>query len=498
MLRMMIVDDEKIIRETIRDRIDWDAMGIQIIGVCKNGLEAYDMILDEYPDIVLTDIKMPGLSGLDLIRRITQAGQHTEFIILSGYADYEYTKVAMKYGIQRYLLKPCSEAEITEVVQEAKRQCFRRRAREDEQKQDFLLLKKLHESVVSNLLTESMSEAPDFARLQAQYERFLSFTNVSYEICILLTTCEEECQLVYKQARAFHEAQAPGIPLYALQADNMLYLAFESYDYDYTALDAFLANCAGCYSRNSFESLNALLPSIAKVVHTHKQMYLMTQSRKVKLWNRKALYQIAESFVETVRAAVPGGYQQAVDSLAQRLNTLRDAEAVRAVASSIFLTLSTGASEWRMPTNPMSFLTELGQCDDLEAVRTMTLEKLRAMEPKVGGSEFVDKIVVFVREHIADPELSLKNIAEQHLYMNVDYVSKKFLRSVGCKFSAFLARTRIETAMQLFANQPGISIFTVADAVGCGNNPQYFSQLFKKTAGMTPTEYVKSIGGSPL
>lgn len=69
-LRLIICDDERIIRETIRNLIDWDNLGIQIVGVCRDGIEAYDAIVDEYPDIVLTDIKMPGLSGLELIQKL--------------------------------------------------------------------------------------------------------------------------------------------------------------------------------------------------------------------------------------------------------------------------------------------------------------------------------------------------------------------------------------------------------------------------------------------
>lgn len=70
MLKLVIADDEKIIRETIRNFIDWQSIGIEVVGVCSNGVEAYETILDYYPDIVLTDIKMPGFSGLELVKRL--------------------------------------------------------------------------------------------------------------------------------------------------------------------------------------------------------------------------------------------------------------------------------------------------------------------------------------------------------------------------------------------------------------------------------------------
>ena len=118
MLRLIIVDDEKIIRETIHHLINWNSLGIEVVGVCKNGLEAYDAIIDEYPDIVLTDIKMPGLSGLELIEKLNQTHEQIHFIILSGYEEFDYAKQAMRYGVRHYLLKPCNEQQIITAVTE--------------------------------------------------------------------------------------------------------------------------------------------------------------------------------------------------------------------------------------------------------------------------------------------------------------------------------------------------------------------------------------------
>lgn len=125
MLRMLIVDDERAIREALRVFLDWNSLGIEVIGLYKNGAEAFDAMLDTYPDIVLTDVKMPGLSGIDLIARAYGAGMNTHFVILSGFAEFEFAKEAMKYGVRHYLLKPVSEEQMLSVMTEVRDDCLR-------------------------------------------------------------------------------------------------------------------------------------------------------------------------------------------------------------------------------------------------------------------------------------------------------------------------------------------------------------------------------------
>ena len=116
MYKLLIIDDEEDICRAIAALVDWNKLGICLIGICLDGVEGYHMILDEAPDIVLTDIEMPGISGLDLIERISTTNLQTEFVILSGYDQFEYAKRAMKCGVRHYLLKPCDEEQILDCM----------------------------------------------------------------------------------------------------------------------------------------------------------------------------------------------------------------------------------------------------------------------------------------------------------------------------------------------------------------------------------------------
>ena len=113
MLKVVIADDEARILSLIRLLPDWDALGIEVAGTAGNGLEALALIERERPDILITDIRMPGCQGLELIERARRTVPDIEIIIISGYAHFEYAQTAIKLGVGDYLLKPIKKDELT-------------------------------------------------------------------------------------------------------------------------------------------------------------------------------------------------------------------------------------------------------------------------------------------------------------------------------------------------------------------------------------------------
>lgn len=206
MLRLIIVDDEKIIRESIRSLIDWESLGIEVVGVCKNGLEAYDAILDSYPDIVLTDIKMPGLSGLELIEKLNDTRENIQFIILSGYSEFEYAKQAMRFGIRHYLLKPCNENQIIEAIEDVKKACYLKQQADQEPEQNV----RFEKSVFRNILTDGLTNAAEPALLCDNYQCYLDFTHTAYDLHYVYFLMENNLQECCGQLQDFMEEILPG------------------------------------------------------------------------------------------------------------------------------------------------------------------------------------------------------------------------------------------------------------------------------------------------
>ncbi|MDD3335194.1 MAG: helix-turn-helix transcriptional regulator [Eubacteriales bacterium] len=146
----------------------------------------------------------------------------------------------------------------------------------------------------------------------------------------------------------------------------------------------------------------------------------------------------------------------------------------------------------------MELLTNLQEAHTYEQLSAL-LKKLLSRNDSLmkasgaGAHELSERVMRLVEEHIGNPCLSLRWLCEQFLFMNVDYVSRRFSQETGIRFSAFLTQTRIRIAKTLLLTIDEGKIYTVAHQIGCGNNPQYFWQVFKRMTGMTPSAYIKKM-----
>lgn len=118
LIKVFLVEDEFVIRKGIRRSINWEAEGYRFVGEASDGELAYPMIIEEKPDILITDIKMPFMDGLELSRMVKKVLPNIKILILSGYDEFNYAKEAIKIGVTEYLLKPVSATQLLEVLED--------------------------------------------------------------------------------------------------------------------------------------------------------------------------------------------------------------------------------------------------------------------------------------------------------------------------------------------------------------------------------------------
>ncbi len=172
MFKVMIADDEERICQLITALVDWDALQMEITGIAHNGLEAMRIAVRQQPDILITDIQMPGCSGLDLIKQVKKSVPELEIIIISGYAHFAYAQSAIKYGVGDYLLKPVSRIELNETLRKLKTRIAERRETESDRiqllQQSESDTRRIRMSLIGQLISGKLKE-PSLGILESEY-----------------------------------------------------------------------------------------------------------------------------------------------------------------------------------------------------------------------------------------------------------------------------------------------------------------------------------------
>ena len=156
MLKVLIADDEKMICSLISQLLDWNALGYEIVGMAYTGVDAYEMIRKEQPDVIISDIRMPGYDGIELIKRTKEAGIEAEFVMISGFKQFEYAQNAMKYGVKYYLLKPIEEDKLQEIAEEIKDAILSRKQHDHYRNQLELEIQETRDKMKKRFLTSML------------------------------------------------------------------------------------------------------------------------------------------------------------------------------------------------------------------------------------------------------------------------------------------------------------------------------------------------------
>ncbi|HBF39879.1 MAG TPA: DNA-binding response regulator, partial [Firmicutes bacterium] len=125
-IKVLIADDEEKVCTLIYKLVDWKDFDMEVVATVYNGIDALERIRDLAPDVVITDIRMPGYDGIELIAKAKEINDHLEFIIISGYRHFEYAQSAIKYGVSDYLLKPIKKEELTGTLEKIRLHCLNR------------------------------------------------------------------------------------------------------------------------------------------------------------------------------------------------------------------------------------------------------------------------------------------------------------------------------------------------------------------------------------
>ena len=163
MYTAMVVDDEPLILKGFEKVIPWEEFGIEITDKAESGEQALELLRKKENDILITDIRMQGMSGLELLRTLRELGMHIKTIILSGYDDFQYVKEASQYGIENYLLKPIEESELEKTLRHLTQKLDNERRQQASIQESYQLLRN---NILSRWVSGTISEEELAARAE--------------------------------------------------------------------------------------------------------------------------------------------------------------------------------------------------------------------------------------------------------------------------------------------------------------------------------------------
>lgn len=482
MYTLLIVDDEEIEREGMAQFIPWDSYEIKVVSTARNGAEGLEKIAKFRPDLAIVDIKMPVMNGIEMIRQAKEQYPDMTFVVLSGYGDYEFTSQAMELGVRHYILKPCNESKMIPVLNKAfaeLEEARKKNARSEKLETEARLLKPYAREQLFRDLLLGKAQASSGAR------QLVDELGGEQRMVLLLD---------FRLKCGFDslERYVVGNMLGDLLPDGTLLMT--------TGVDRDVLVLADAMAESSVETAVQVLKKEFKRFETLPM--LSSASRTGTLAELSVLFRQAQELLQlNMDENEPALLRPSRNAaLPETVNEIFDLEALRQTGSYEELLQELAFSFAKMEAKDyrpqqrqklcelawkLLFEDKAAPEDSLPAWADALTAAWNHPQPDARSRE----IFLAIYENLPEPEFSLQTIAQQRLFMSEDHLRRIFSQMTGNRFSAYLEHCRITQARRLLEFQPDMKISRLAELVGYPLDGQYFSKVFRKICGVTPTEY---------
>lgn len=524
MLKVLIADDEQKVCQLIHGLIPWESLDLQVVGMVHDGLAALEMLGVHQPDIMITDIRMPGMDGISLIREAKALLPALRCVIISGYRHFDYAHNAIKYGVEDYLLKPLQRQELIDTLEKLRSQRPAGETGTEPATASFL----------SDCFSQKLSgPALTVESILSEYRLGLPESGVFYALMIKAdlsgvpardTIRRIAAERVMDTSRATL-ATLPLTPHMGLLPEGIAALLCAPEEAAKALADALHT------IRDKAELMRDLFPTLRvsmglsraarrlsdvpalfaqayaalemRLLHAEGALFFGRPSPAIALYLRSILLADTLRSLQTAiqslhpkayRAALLEGFAQmratAGDNLPLLLTLLKEMVRLH------FELLPHGTSLKEMEeciealTDRWNAAVDMAQVE--EGFASLLSDHLDAVDSARRQVEQLPlrRAKAYIRENFKKP-LTLEEVAGIAGF-NPAYFSTLFRKETGEKFIDYLASVRIAAARQLLTDS-ALSIPSIAEETGYGD-AKYFAKQFKKATGLSPQEYRKLYG----
>lgn len=438
MVRLVMAEDQTIEREGLLRNIAWDALGIEVVGAAEDGEQAWALVERQRPDILMTDIVMPILNGIELANRVSETFPHVKIIFFSGHDDFHFARAAIKARVCEYILKPYAIEEVTQTLRKTADLCLRDNAERDKETRLRTELERSKPLLERHCLRESLLGLSADGEPDAERGNDGSDGNDAGGGRIggnLGGVLPERGQYALLLLKLDDLPDAAGRRRFDL------------------ALDAYVHTLPGAMTTQLAESEYAVVIGSAAGQPLDRRE------------TRQAASLLRRHFGERGMDAFTVCISDAVDS-AERLK-----DAYAQAAEALRYRLLVGSDK-------IISAGEVGAAEDELATYTPRTDKIAQRVKALIHARYME-------------DITLNDIAGE-VYVSHNHLNSLFKRATGKNINKYLIDVRIAKAMELLA-QPDAVIQRVSEKVGY-KNVSHFSTLFRKHTGMSPMEFRENGG----
>ena len=535
MYKILLVDDEILVRDAIRENIDWEKLDCELIGDCENGKQAVEFVKTHEVDIVLTDILMPYMDGMELSHFLHDNYPDILIVIFSGFGEFEYAKKAIQYNVSEYMLKPVTAMELTKVIENMKEKLDSRKMEQRKMESLTQVSQDYHKNanvIRSKALDCLVKCTRDVQVSLDELERMgITFQAASYRVAVFdIDTYSEMYQMDMDKQQ---ESALMAFVLFNV-GDEIVVRENAGVVYQ-EGNNRVCIIFAGNRTKEFSESIHRICHEIQKKV---KEVIGLETSIGIGSWVRSP-YELIYSYrlaakaidyryllggnllfdmeekktdnsiflmkdLETLTEAIKSGDRRLMEKTLGQIETEIKSALVEKSYACIYLqqviraigntcqslseepekiiaqreALLKAVTEQRMFSQAAALVEKYAQ-EVFDA-----LQELNSSSGQRQGMLAMD----YIQKNYMDPCLSLNSICS-YLNISTSYFSTIFKEMTGETFIEVLTRVRMEKAKELLENTT-MKNYEIAEKVGF-SDPHYFGISFKKITGKTPTEYAR-------
>ncbi|TXK84445.1 response regulator transcription factor [Paenibacillus sp. N3.4] len=539
MWRLVVVDDDFHILQGFKKAIPWENFGVEWVGEAENGLDGYELIAREKPDIVLTDIYMPQLNGLEMIEKLRADGIEAKYIVLSGYSDFEYARKALRLNVFDYLSKPITMVDLKQVLGKALDELNE----EVENRQEIASLSNkisMYEPFVQkqwlSALISGSTDPVIYMQLPAAFAEWDQQRHFVMAVELLRTPRIRNASLqdwhlfrfavgnIINELLVQHWSNSQFIEIQSSHIMIVFHGWQEAPEPPWAEQVAALGNemvrCMNTYlnlqvrigvgsSRLSWKEIAESAEEAFQVLATEQSLsanvLFYSHIKTMQLEGNIKLEQLEIGPVKFFRILADSlrymqmdqARQTARDFFIQFENRSVDYLYVRNLGMQLWAVLGYALNDLDNSIQDMYAMIDIQKDmdniyrgDQLESWLLDRLDQLygnRIMNENPRHKEAVEFMIQYIHEHYAE-DITLETLSNK-IFISRNYLNKIFKKATGETFMNYLIRVRMEKA-ELLLLQGKWMIYEVAEQVGY-SIPSYFSTVFKKYTGKNPSDLMK-------